>query len=228
MVMDDRIRQEMMLYYDERAEEYDEIYFGKGHVTIDPDVYKKDVARVSEMVSGFGKGHLIDIGCGAGFWLPNYARNCNQITFLDQSERMLSICKDRAKNLGLLDTSNFIQGDFLDVSLGTSEYDCVLAGFLLSHLTLEQERAFFGKLEEILKTNSQLMLIDSAWNKKRQRYREKEGLQERILNDGRTFRIYKRYFEKSDVEQMLERHSFRISSCHVGDALIAAIAESQW
>jgi ubiquinone/menaquinone biosynthesis C-methylase UbiE len=226
MIMDDEIRQGIMSYYSERADEYDDIYLGKGHASIDPDVYKRDVAKVSEIVSRFGKGHLIDIACGTGFWLPNYARNCNQITFLDQSERMLSKCKDRVEELGLTAISSFIQGDFLDVNLETWKYDCALVGFLLSHLTFEQERVFFRKLEEILRSNPQLMLIDSAWNKRREKYREKEGIQERVLNDGRIFRIYKRYFEKSDVEEMLKRYNFKVRSYYVGEALIAAIAES--
>jgi ubiquinone/menaquinone biosynthesis C-methylase UbiE len=227
MVTDDKIIREMMSYYDERAEEYDGIYLGKGHTTIDPEIYRKDVTKVSEMVSGFGKGHLIDIGCGAGFWLPNYARNCNQITLLDQSERMLSKCRDRVEELGIAEISSFIQGDFLDVNLEASKYDCALVGFLLSHLTLEQEKAFFGKLEEILKVNPQLMFIDSAWNKRRQRHREKEGVQERVL-DGRTFRVYKRYFDKSDVEEMLKRYGFEVTSYYTGEALIATIAENCW
>ena len=225
MVTDDKIIREMMSYYDERAEEYDEIYLGKGHTTIDADVYRKDVARVCEMVSRFGKGHLIDIACGAGFWLPNYARNCNQITFLDQSARMLSKCKDRVEELGLANISSFIQGDFLDVNLEASKYDCALVGFLLSHLTLEQEKTFFRKLEEILKANPQLMFIDSAWNKRRQRYREKEAVQERVLNEGRIFRVYKRYFDKSDVEEMFKRYKFEVVSYYTGEALIAAIAQ---
>jgi ubiquinone/menaquinone biosynthesis C-methylase UbiE len=82
--MEDDTMREMMSYYDARAEEYDEIYMGKGHITIDADVFVSDVAKVAEMVSGFGKGHLLDIACGAGFWLPYYAPNCNQITLLDQ------------------------------------------------------------------------------------------------------------------------------------------------
>jgi ubiquinone/menaquinone biosynthesis C-methylase UbiE len=228
MVTDDKIILEMMSYYDERAEEYDEIYLGKGHTTIAADLYRKDVAKVSEMVSRFGKGHLIDIACGAGFWLPNYARNCNQITFLDQSARMLSKCKDRVEELGLADISSFIQGDFLDVNLEASKYHCALVGFLLSHLTLEQEKTFFRKLEEILKANPQLMFIDSAWNKRREQYREKEGFQERVLNDGRTFRVYKRYFDESDVEEMFKRYGFEVISYYIGEALVAAIAESCW
>ena len=224
MVIDDKIKQEMMLYYNERAEEYDQIYLGKEYATIDPDVYKRDVVKVSKMISRFGKGHLIDIACGTGFWLPNYAGNCDQITFLEQSERMLSICKERVEKLGLKNISNFIQGDFLDVNLETSKYDCALVGFLLSHLTHEQEKTFWGRLKEILKTNSQLMFIDSAWNKKRKQYREKEGIQERVLNDGRTFKVYKRYFKKSDVKEMFERYNFVIKSYYIGDAFIAAIA----
>ena len=226
MVTDDKIIREMMSYYDERAEEYDEIYLGKSHTTIDADVYRKDVAKVSEMVSRFGKGHLIDIGCGAGFWLPNYARNCNQITFLDQSARMLSKCKDRVEELGLADISSFIQGDYLDIKLEASKYDCALVGFLLSHLTLEQEKTFFRKLGENLKANPQLMFIESAWNKRRQRYQEKEGVQERVLNNGRIFRVYKRYFDKLAVEEMFEWYKFEVISYYTGEAIIAAIAES--
>ena len=228
MVTDDKIIREMMSYYDERAEEYDEIYLGKNHTTIDADVYRKDVAKVSEMVSRFGKGHLIDIACGAGFWLPNYARNCNQITFLDQSARMLSKCKDRVEELGLADISSFIQGDFLDIKLETSKYDCALVGFLLSHLTLEQQKTFFRKLEDNLKANPQLMFIESAWNKRRQRYQEKEGVQERVLNNGRIFRVYKRYFDKPAVEEMFEWYKFEVISYYTGEAIIAAIAEGCW
>lgn len=228
MVTDDKIIREMMSYYDERAEEYDEIYLGKSHTTIDADVYRKDVANVSEMVSRFGKGHLIDIACGAGFWLPNYARNCNQITFLDQSARMLSKCKDRVEELGLADISSFIQGDFLDIKLEASKYDCALVGFLLSHITLEQEKTFFRKLKENLKANPQLMFIESAWNKRRQRYQEKEGVQERVLNNGRIFRVYKRYFDKPAVEEMFEWYKFEVISYYTGEAIIAAIAEGCW
>ena len=128
--------------------------------------------------------------------------------------------------MGVTDTPSFIQGDFFDVALETSKYDCALVGFLLSHLTFEQEQVFFGKLKEILKANSQLMFIDSVWNKRREQCREKEGIQERVLNDGRTFRIYKRYFEGSDVEQMFKRYGFEVKSHYVGEAFIAAIAES--
>lgn len=225
MGRDENITHEMMAYYNERAQEYEEIYRGKGHVTLDSRVYQQDVTKTSEMASGFGKGHIIDIACGTGFWLPNYARNCRKITLLDQSEKMLNECKKRVEQLGLIKLTNFIRGEFCEVKLEPSTFDSALVGFILSHFTFEQENSFFLRLRRILKPNSQLMIIDSAWNKERQKYNMKEGSQERVLNDGRRFKIFKRYFEQSDIEEMANRYNFTIKSCYIGKAFIVAIFE---
>ena len=227
--MDDKIHKEMMCYYHERAEEYDELYRGmigrRRHVTLNPQVYQQDIAKTSEMVSGFGTGHLIDIGCGPGFWFLYYARNCCRITLLDQSEKMLQECSKRVEQLGLEESVNFIQRDFFEIPLELSVFDCAFVGFLLSHFTAKQEEAFFLKLQRILKPNGKLLFIDSAWNKERQKHRKKEGIQERVLNDGRVFKIYKRYFDKLDIEKMFQRYNFEIKACYVGKAMISIIAE---
>jgi hypothetical protein len=47
--MDSRLEQEMMPYYDERAEEHDDIYTGKGPAIPVPTAYKGDVAEIGEM-----------------------------------------------------------------------------------------------------------------------------------------------------------------------------------
>ena len=89
-------KKELATYYQERAPEYDEFYSGKGPAIAHyGGVYINDVAKIQEMTSGFGKGHLIDIACGTGFWIPFYAQNCDEITCLDQSANMLGECKAR-------------------------------------------------------------------------------------------------------------------------------------
>ncbi len=221
--MNDALNQEMMSYYDARAPEYDEIYVGKGPASIsDPALYKNEAEETARIVSAFGTGHLIDIACGTGYWLPYYAENCSNIMLIDQSEKMLLECRKRIDELKLGKKCGFIQGDFFKASFKNTLFDSALVGFLLSHLPAEEEETFFRKLRRILKPNSQLMVIDSTWSKRRQQYRRKEGVQERTLNDGRTFSIYKRYFSKSDIKETLHRHHFQLDSYWEGDASFVA------
>jgi ubiquinone/menaquinone biosynthesis C-methylase UbiE len=224
--MDEQLIQEMLLYYDERAEEYDDVYSGKGPaIRRYADKYQQNTAEVCEIVAGFGHGHLIDIACGTGFWAPYYARNCERFTFVDQSAGMLAECKKRIESLGLAGVSRFVQGNIFDVALEPAAYNCALVGFLLSHFTSEQENAFFQKLKTSLKPAAQLMIIDSCWSERRQAGgKKRKGEQERILNDGRTFQIYKKYFSESDINELLTRHQFTCESLHVGDMFIATVA----
>ena len=87
----------------------------------------------------------------------------------------------------------------------------------------ELEETFFKRLRKILKPDSELMVIDSIWSRRRQQYRQKEGVQERSLNDGRAFTIYKRYLSESDIEETLLRHHFQLDSYREGDAWFTAI-----
>jgi ubiquinone/menaquinone biosynthesis C-methylase UbiE len=224
--MDEQLAREMLLYYDERAAEYDDVYTGKGPaIRRYADRYRQNTAQVCEIVTGFGHGHLIDIACGTGFWAPHYARNCERLTFVDQSAGMLAECKKRVESLGLGSVSRFVQGNVFDVALAPAIYDCALVGFLLSHLTAEQEDAFFQKLKAILKPTAQVMVIDSYWSERRRTGGKKRaGEQKRTLNDGRAFKVYKKYFIESDIEGMLARHRFTCESLHVGDMFIAAVA----
>lgn len=224
------LEQEMLLYYDERAGEYDEIYLGNGPaIRHYSEQYREDVVRISEVVAGFGAGELIDVACGTGFWAPHYAGNCDRFTFVDQSEGMLAECRKRIAGLGLSGASRFVRGNIFDIALEPATYDCALVGFLLSHLTSKQEAAFFEKVKEILRPAAQLMIIDSYWSERRKAGgRKREGQQERTLDDGRAFRVYKRYFDESDIEEMLARHQFTCKSLLVGDMFIAAVANRNW
>ncbi len=88
------------------------------------------------MTPTFGTGHLIDIGCGTGFWLPYYEGNCTQVTLVDQSGRMLSVCRKRADDLRVQGKCRFIHGDFFTLMLGNHPFDSAITGFFLNHLFL--------------------------------------------------------------------------------------------
>ena len=212
-------------YFEERAAEYDDFFRGKGPAIAHyGGMYQLDVAKIQEIAAGFGKGHLIDVACGTGFWVPSYAANCTQLTCLDQSANMLEECRKRTEKLSMENEPVLLQADFFNVELKEAGFDSALVGIVLSHLKREQEKVFFERLNEVLTPRARLMIIDSLWNPKRSKYRNKDGVEDRTLKDGRKFRVYKRYLDKSDIARTLSANQFTIKSLYLGDMLFAVTA----
>jgi ubiquinone/menaquinone biosynthesis C-methylase UbiE len=213
---------EMMEYYDERAPEYDEIYQGKGPSISEPQVYKKDVEAIEVMCRDFGRGHLIDVGCGTGYWLPFYSGNCTGITLVDQSRRMLGECQKRIKELEMDAEVHFVKGNFMDVRFFSKVYDAAVAGFFISHLQKDNERRFWNKLRRLLKPEADVLWIDGSWSKTRKKYRAKDGFQKRTLNDGRIFTIYKKYYDEHDIRAITAEYSLTLRTLYAGEVFFAA------
>ena len=219
--MNTGVQKDMLTYFEERAEEYDEVFAGKGPAIHHyGGMYIKDIAQIAEVVAAFGGGHLIDIGCGTAYWAQHYAAGCEHITCLDQSANMLSQARARARELDLKQT-DFVHADFFDIDLGSAVYDRALVSVLLSHLDRKQEDAFFERLKQTLKPGGRVLIVDSLWSPRRSKYRNKEGVEERVLKDGRKFKVFKRYMDQGGMARLLQSHAFAIKSLYVGDMMLA-------
>ena len=163
--MDADLRRRMKDYYNERATEYEEAYtLGTGTASIEtPGLFKSEAIAVSKVVEKFGRGRLIDIACGTGYWLPFYVANVSHVTFLDQSENMLAECRGKVSTLGIGANCKFVQADLFDHCFDET-YESALLAFLVSHMTLEQETYLFRILRTILGTAGDFLIMDSAWS----------------------------------------------------------------
>jgi DNA-binding transcriptional MerR regulator len=220
------VHENMMDYYDARAEEYDEIYEGKGPASFPPDYYKADIESLHIFTKEFGKGNLIDIACGSGYWLKDYYQKCSHFTFLDQSTRMLQQCKIRAEEYGIADRATFIRRDILSYEWNEEAvFDSAVIGFLLGHFTKLQEDLFFGTLRKILKPGSEILIIENTWTDKRAKKQNKEDIAQRQLKDGRNYKIYKKYYEKDDLPKLLQQYHFKVKDNFFGKSFTAVIGE---
>jgi ubiquinone/menaquinone biosynthesis C-methylase UbiE len=220
--MDSSLQERMLEYYSERASEYDEIYLtGGGPISIpDRGAYVHGARLLSSSVRRFCSGTLIDIACGTAFWLSHYAPQCPQITLLDQSEHMLVEARKKVESLKIEHKTSFITGDFLSDELDLPPFQCALIGFFLSHLSEEQEGLFFERLRSILAPRGSFLILDSVWSEERARVKQKEGIQKRMLNNGRCFQVYKRYLSREDVALMESKYNLDLA-IGIGDACIS-------
>jgi ubiquinone/menaquinone biosynthesis C-methylase UbiE len=213
----------MLRYYDERASEYEEAYVrGTGTASIpDPDVFRREGAQLTGVVERFARGRIIDLACGTGYWLQHYAQGCSNITLLDQSARMLDECRKKTEALDLADRCTVVQADVFEQEFPERAYDCALVGFLLSHLIEDQERSVFEKLGRMLDVSGRFLILDSAWSPERATFNAKTERQERRLNDGTRFEIYKRYIDRQDIDGWSTKYGVQLAIEQFGTAFVA-------
>jgi demethylmenaquinone methyltransferase/2-methoxy-6-polyprenyl-1,4-benzoquinol methylase len=223
MDMDEQLRRVMLRYYDERAPDYEEAYrLGTGTSSIsDPGVFQREAGDLAEIVGRFAHGKVLDLACGTGYWLQFYAEQCSGVTMVDQSENMLAECRKKVDRFGLTDRSIVVRDDVLAWTSTDASHDCAIVGFLLSHLTAEQEPHLFGALRSALRSDGRFLIMDSAWTGVRSQFNAKVERQERRLNDGTVLDIYKRYFDRADISAWPSKYHVSTKIEYFGDAFLA-------
>ena len=125
----------------------------------------------------------LDVACGTGFLTRHLP---GEITGLDQSESMLELASARLPGAG------FVQSDALRLPFQDGTFDRVFTSHFYGHLE-DPERSRF--LAEARRVAAELVVADSAL---RDEVRPAEQ-QERILNDGSRWEVFKRYFEPAEL-----------------------------
>jgi SAM-dependent methyltransferase len=169
----------MRSYYRRRAPEYDDWWHGTGRFAErDRPGWEEDVAALCDALAPLPPARTLDLACGTGFLTAHLP---GEVTGLDQSEGMLAIAAAR------LPGARFVRGDALDPPAALGAFDRVHAGHFYGHLDERQRERFLAAAERLA---PELVVTDSALRPDG----EAEAWQERILDDGSSHRVYKRWF----------------------------------
>jgi demethylmenaquinone methyltransferase/2-methoxy-6-polyprenyl-1,4-benzoquinol methylase len=166
-------------YYDRRAREYDDWYRGTGLFSErDRPGWKDELARLTEVVAALPRGRTLDVACGTGF-LTRHLRG--DVVGLDQSESMLEEARRNVPD------ATFLQGDALALPVPNRSFDRVFSAHFYGHLEQTERETF---LAEARRVAPELVVVDSS----REAVEQDEAWQERVLNDGSRWQVYKRWF----------------------------------
>jgi demethylmenaquinone methyltransferase/2-methoxy-6-polyprenyl-1,4-benzoquinol methylase len=180
----------MKAYYEARAREYDEWYLGLGRFdSLDRPHWDDELHALEAMLAALPPARTLDVACGTGLLTQHLP---GEITALDQSAAMLDVAAAR------LPQAKLVLRDALPLPFGHDSFERVFTGHFYGHLE-EDERMRF--LHEVRRVAPELIVVDSAIRADR----EREQYQERILNDGSRWEVFKRYFAPDELAAELGR-----------------------
>jgi ubiquinone/menaquinone biosynthesis C-methylase UbiE len=175
-------------YYERRAPEYDDWYLGVGKWSDrDRAGWDADLDALRQALEAMPAKRTLDIACGTGFLTRHLP---GEVVGLDQSESMLEQARHQAPN------ATYVQGDGLDLPFETDAFERVFTAHFYGHLEAADRETF---LREARRVAPELVVVDSSLHASDVRHE----WQERILNDGSQWEVYKRYFEPEALAREL-------------------------
>ena len=178
----------MRAYYDRRAREYDDWWLGTGlFADRERPGWHEETAALVKTIAALPPALTIDVACGTGFLTRHLS---GEVVGLDQSESMLAVAQEQVPR------ARFVRGDALALPFPNDSFERVFASYFYCHLE-ENERPLF--LAEARRVARELVVVASRWDEDDPR----ERWEERVLNDGSRWEVYKRVFEPEQLADEL-------------------------
>jgi ubiquinone/menaquinone biosynthesis C-methylase UbiE len=175
-------------YYEHRAPEYDDWYLGVGRFAErDRPGWNKELEDLIRSLEALPAARTLDVACGTGFLTRHLP---GEIVGLDQSESMLEQARSQAPN------ADYVHGDALELPFEDGAFERVFTGHFYGHLESDERERF---LREARRVAPELVVVDAS----SRHSQVDEEWQERILNDGSSWEVYKRYFTPKQLASEL-------------------------
>jgi ubiquinone/menaquinone biosynthesis C-methylase UbiE len=174
-------------YYERRAAEYDDWYLSTGlFADRERPGWEDELRAVGDVISSLPASRTLDVACGTGFITRHLP---GRVIATDASAGMLA--ESRARHGHPL-----VRADAFALPFRNDSFDRVFTGHFYGHLHPEQRARFLAESRRIAPA---LIVLDAALRDDV----EPEQTQERILNDGSSHRVFKRYFTPLELSNEL-------------------------
>lgn len=202
---------EQIAYYRARAPEYDEWFLRQGRYDRGEAHRRAWFAEVeaveAALASAEPRGRVLELACGTGLWTRRLAEHASELTAIDASPEVLERSRERVS----AEHVRFVQADLFQWQ-PRALFDFVFFGFWLSHVPPERFTAFWETVRAALAPGGSVFFVDNAHNPaiaaRDHRLPEDGYVMDRVLNDGRRFRVVKVFYEPAELEARLAELGF--------------------
>ncbi len=177
----------MEAYYDRRSAEYDDWYLGAGRFAgRERPGWEEELQAVREVISSLPPSRTLDVACGTGFITKHLP---GRVVGMDASPGMLSESRRSHEH-------DLVRADAFALPFRSDSFDRIFTGHFYGHLDAGQRARFLNESRRIAPA---IVILDAALRDEV----EPEQVEERILNDGSSHRVFKRFFTASQLASEL-------------------------
>jgi SAM-dependent methyltransferase len=207
---DDALLDEQLQYYRARAGEYDDWWLRRGRYDRGAALnaaFLADARAVQDALCRWldatHPARALELACGTGLFTRHLAPRVGHLTAIDASAEVLALNRARMQSAGI----EYAQADVFTWR-PAARFDCIFMSFWLSHVPAARFEAFWSTVAAALATGGTVYVIDSA-HEPTSTARDHAvpsrdgGVVTRKLDDGRTFRIVKVFWEPETLAARL-------------------------
>lgn len=214
------ILREQIAYYRARAMEYDQWFLRQGRYDRGEEHNEQwftEVEQVRTALQHFAPtGQVLEFAGGTGWWTQELVRYADSLTVVDSAAETIAINQERIANANPRGIpARYVEADLFSWQ-PDGEYDAIFFSFWLSHVPPEQFVPFWNLVRSCLAPNGRVFFVDSLYSQTapasdQPLTGEQATTLERRLNDGRTFRIVKVFYQPDDLQARLMELGWHMS-----------------
>jgi demethylmenaquinone methyltransferase/2-methoxy-6-polyprenyl-1,4-benzoquinol methylase len=174
----------MKEYYDLRAPYYDDWWIAAAR---DRPGWQEELTAALASVNFLPPARTLDVACGTGYVTQYLA---GEVIGLDQSASMLAEAQRR------LPEGEFVQGDALALPFADNSFDRIFTSYFYCHLVEDDRRRFVAEAKRVA---PELVVVGS----RHEAGEEAERWEDRPLEDGSTWPVFKRVFDPEALAEEL-------------------------
>ena len=217
-------------YYRARAPEYDAWWRREGRYDCGAAANSRWFAEAAVLEQALARfrpyGDILELACGTGLWTKRLVPDARSLTAVDAAPEM--IARNRTRLGGT--TVEYVEADLFDWEPAPGAYDLCFFAFWLSHVPQSRFETFWATVSRALAPRGRVFFIDSDRSDRstasdHRLPRSGEDTMVRRLDDGREFRIVKRFYEPPWLERRLSELGWRIEVRRTGEFFVYGFGE---
>ncbi len=228
----EQILNEQHRYYEDRAPEYDDVWYRRGVYDLGPEGnarWFEETARLEAAVDELDvSGDVLELACGTGLFTRHLAPRARSMIAVDAATSALAINRERVGDPRV----DYVHADLYDWEPPAGQrFDLIFFAFLVSHILPERFEEFWHRLEGWLAPHGTVFFCDDVAGVDPRRSDPGEPVDDgpafahrRRLQDGREYTIVKILYDPAELRDRLAALGWQAEIDTTGEEFFHAVA----